>query len=217
MKDNYSTIIHFLSTRLNEPLPGRAAQERMLGRVVPMPATVPQNARLSAVLCLLYPIDNELHLVLMRRNEDKTAHSGQVSFPGGRKEPYDDTLMATALREAEEEIGINKTHVQLLGALTPIYIPVSNYNVFPYIGFSNTKPEFKPSANEVAHVLEIPLSLLFHKNKKTITDVISPASKIKIKNVNAYQLSADVLIWGATAMILSELEVLLEGVNTSNI
>ncbi len=177
-----------------------------------MPVTVPQNARLSAVLCLLYPINTELHLVLMRRNEDKTAHSGQVSFPGGRKEPSDDTLLATALREAEEEIGINKTHVQILGALTPIYIPVSNYNVFPYIGFSIAKPEFKPNANEVAHVLEIPLRLLFDKTKKTITDVISPASKIKIKNVNAYQLSQDVLIWGATAMILSELEVLLEDI-----
>ena len=201
--------IELLKNRLKEPLPGRPAQERMTGRVVTMPPTVPENAKPSAVLCLLFPMNDELHLLLMKRREDSTAHSGQVSFPGGRVELTDENYMFTALREANEEVGIQQHEVEVLGALTPLYIPVSNFNVFPYIAFTPQRPLYNLSQNEVSYTIEVPLASLLAPERKTITDVRSPASPQIIRNVNAYVLTDGTVIWGATAMIISELEVIV--------
>lgn len=180
-----------------------------MGRVVTMPLQAPANARLSAVLCLLYPVDNELQLLLMKRREDKTAHSGQVSFPGGRHEAIDAGLMATALREAHEEVGIHSADVDMLGALTPLYIPVSNFHVYPYVGFLPERPAYNLSLNEVSYTIEVPLYSLLHAERKGIADVISPAIPDVIRKVKAYTLEDGTVIWGATAMIISELEVVL--------
>lgn len=203
--------IERLRVRLQQPLPGRSAQERMTGRVVSMPLKVPDNAKPSAVLCLLFPQNDELYLLLMKRREDNTAHSGQVSFPGGRYDTTDADLKATALREAHEEIGILSSEVDILGALTPLYIPVSNYNVYPYVGYAKQKPEYNLSHNEVSYTIEVPLSSLLHTERKVKTDVISPALPGVIRNVNAYKLEDGTVIWGATAMIISELEAVLAG------
>ncbi len=206
--DNNSTI-EWLRQRLLQPLPGRAAQERMMGRVLPHPIKVPENARPSAVLCLLFPVDNALQMLLMKRREDNTAHSGQVSFPGGSYEATDADLKATALREAQEEVGIVSSDVDILGALTPLYIPVSNFNVYPFVGYAAKRPQYNLSHNEVSYTIEVPLSSLLHPDRKTVTDVISPAMPDVIRNVNAYKLEDGTIIWGATAMIISELEMIL--------
>ena len=203
--------IEWLRKRLLQPLPGRSAQERMTGRVLPMPIQIPENARLSAVLCLLFPLNDELYMILMKRREDNTAHSGQVSFPGGSYEKTDADIKATALRETHEEIGIPISDVDVLGALTPLYIPVSNYNVFPFVGFTKQRPEYTLSHAEVSYTIEVPLSNLLHPDRKTITDVVSPAMPNVIRNVNAYKLEDGTIIWGATAMIISELEAVFEG------
>ena len=210
MNNESNETIAWLQHRLTQALPGRSAQEKMIGRVLPMPLTVPANARLSAVLCLLFPIKSELNILLMKRMEDNTPHSGQVSFPGGSYEVTDANLQATALREAEEEVGIPAAQVEVLGALTPIYIPVSNFHVYPYIGFLAEQPNYILSHSEVARTLEEPLQYLLHPSRKTKTDVISPAIKQVIPNVNAYQLADGTIIWGATAMIIAELETILE-------
>lgn len=207
----YKDKIEWLRQRLQQPLPGRSAQERMTGRVVNMPLKVPENARPSAVLCLLFPMNDELFVLLMKRREDKTAHSGQVSFPGGSYEGSDADYLATALREAREEVGVLPSEVDVLGALTPLYIPVSNFNVFPFVGYAEKRPEYNLSHNEVSYTIEVPLSSLLHPERKKITDVRSPATPHVIKNVNAYILDDGTIIWGATAMILSELEVALGG------
>ena len=206
--DNNSTI-EWLKQRLLQPLPGRAAQERMMGRVLPHPIKVPENARPSAVLCLLFPMNHDLHMLLMKRREDRTAHSGQVSFPGGSYEATDADLQATALREAQEEVGIVSSDVDMLGALTPLYIPVSNFNVYPFVGYAAQRPQYNLSHNEVSYTIEVPLSNLLHPDRKTVTDVISPAMPDVIRNVNAYKLEDGTIIWGATAMIISELEMIL--------
>ena len=198
--------IERIRQRLQLPLPGRAAQELMTGRVVNMPLKVPENARPSAVLCLLFPMNEELHVLLMKRREDKTAHSGQVSFPGGSYEATDADLKATALREAHEEVGIMSAEVDILGALTPLYRPVSNFNVYPYVGYAKKRPEYNLSHNEVSYTIEVPVSSLFHPVRKTKTDVVSPVVPGVIRNVNAYKLEDGTIIWGATAMIISELE-----------
>ena len=121
--------IEWLKKRLKEPLPGRSAHNKMIGRVLNVPHAIPEHVKLSAVLCLLFPQDNELYVTLMKRKEDEKHHSGQVSFPGGRHEKTDANLLATALREAEEEIGIESNKVEVVGALTPVYIMVSNFQV----------------------------------------------------------------------------------------
>jgi 8-oxo-dGTP pyrophosphatase MutT (NUDIX family) len=201
--------IEWLRERLRQPLPGLAAQERMMGRVVTMPLKVPDNARPSAVLCLLFPVNEELYVLLMKRREDKTAHSGQVSFPGGSYESTDADLRATALREAQEEVGIMSSDVDILGALTPLYIPVSNFHVYPFVGYAQKRPEYNLSHSEVSYTIEVPLSALFHTDRKIVTDVISPARPDLIRSVKAYKLDDGNIIWGATAMIISELEVLI--------
>ena len=206
----YTEKTEWLRARLKQPLPGLAAQELMMGRVVSLPRVVPENARPSAVLCLLFPMNDELHVLLMKRREDKTAHSAQVSFPGGSFDQADADLRATALREAQEEVGIVSSEVDILGALTPLYIPVSNFNVYPYVGYSTQRPVYNLSQNEVSYTIEVPLRTLFHADTKITTDVVSPAMPGTIRNVRAYKLPDGTVIWGATAMMLSELEVILK-------
>lgn len=201
--------IGWLRERLNAPLPGFAAQERMMGRVIAAPPQVPENARLSAVMCLIYPTENNWHMLLMRRMEDGRAHSGQVSFPGGRYEPEDESLLFTALRETEEEVGIASTQINVLGSLSPLYIPVSNFHVFPFVGYAPSRPVVSLSAFEVSYIIETPLGWLIDDRNKITTNVTSPAVPGLIRNVKAYQLADGGIVWGATAMMLSELEVLL--------
>ena len=195
---------------MRQPLPGRAAQERMMGRVVSMPIKIPDNARPSAVLCLLFPMNDDLYVLLMKRKEDNRAHSGQVSFPGGSFDTTDADLRATALREAQEEVGIVSADVDILGALTPLYIPVSNFNVYPFVGYAQNRPAYNLSHNEVSYTIEVPLTSLLHADRKIVTDVTSPAVPDVIRKVKAYRLEDGTIIWGATAMIISELEAVLE-------
>jgi 8-oxo-dGTP pyrophosphatase MutT (NUDIX family) len=182
----------------------------MAARVKAMPARIPDDARASAVLCLLFPVAGELNVLLIKRMADKGAHSGQISFPGGRQDATDADLKATALREANEEVGIVSSDINILGALTPLYIPVSNFLVYPYVGYTPQKPDYRLSVNEVAYVIELPLNTLFHEARKTMVDVTSPAMPAIIRNVKAYKIEDDTVIWGATAMILSELEVIMD-------
>ena len=201
--------IEAIKSRLQLPLPGAAAHELMMGRVRNFPAKVPDDARQSAVMCLLFPIDGQLNILLMKRREDNTAHSGQVSFPGGRYEPEDLTLENTALREAFEEVGVLQEELTILGPLTTLYIPVSNFNVSPFLAYAEKRPEYTLSPDEVSYVMEVPLSDLFNHKRKIKTNVISPAMPDSIFNVNAYQLEDSTIIWGATAMILSEIEMII--------
>jgi len=180
-----------------------------MGRVRQHAGEVPAHARPSAVLCLLYPVNDHLHVLLMKRNTDRSAHSGQISFPGGKYEPTDQSLLHTAMREAREEVGIQGSEVDVLGALTSLYIPVSNFNVYPFIAYAPQRPTYTINPSEVAHIIEVPISLIMDSTTKIATRVVSPAMPTTPLLVNAYTISSDTLIWGATAMILSELEVLM--------
>ncbi len=207
---DYNRKITWLKDRLLKPLPGFEGQERMAARVLPMPPEIPESARFSAVLCLIYPVDGELHLLLIKRREDGKAHSGQIGFPGGKYELEDESLEFTAKREAWEEVGIKGEDYQVLGALTPLYIPVSNFKVFPFVAFSQGRLDYLPAADEVAEIIEVPVQVLFDNENKITTDVVSPALPLTLRNVKAYKIPGEKIIWGATAMILSELEVVLE-------
>lgn len=182
----------------------------MTGRVLPMPSQIPDSARPSAVLFLLFGEETNPHLLLIQRTADGRAHSGQISAPGGRWEPADADLRTTALRETEEEVGIAPKDVDVLGALTPLYIPVSNFLVHPFVGYACALPPLSPSAHEVHRTLEVPLAALFSPSAKIQTEVRPTSAPGLVLNVPAYKLEGDEsIIWGATAMMLAELEAVI--------
>ena len=196
-----TSIIHLIKEQLQLPLPGVAAQDKMTTRSKATPA--PTNARLASVLCLLYPKKGKWHLPLIQRVITKNdKHSGQMSFPGGKLEPTDRTNQAAALREAQEEIGIKKEDIILLGNLTSLYVPASNFQVFPFIGYLNYTPIFIPQEREVAEVVEVELEKLIHpKTKKYKT--IKYGNGYSIKDVPYFDVN-EKTVWGATAMMLNE-------------
>jgi len=154
----------------------------------------------AGVLILFYPRENRLHLVLTRRTERMDHHQAQISYPGGRCEPGE-SLEQTALRETEEELGVSPEDVHILGELTPLYIPPSNYCIYPFVGITDSRPEFVPSEKEVAEVIEVPLDhLLDTRNiKEEIWVIRGESIRVPFYSYSGHK------IWGATAMVLAEL------------
>lgn len=180
-----------------------AAQNKMMPfgptqRVMPQDKT---GLRVGAVLVLLYCRHNDIHLVLTKRREDLHAHAGQISFPGGRQEETE-TLLTTALRETEEEIGIPTTAVHSLGQLSTIFIPPSGFVVHPFVGWyqNGGAPEFTPSEGEVAQIIEVPLKTLLDPE----TAVQEPWDFKGHEVMVPYFAIEDHKVWGATAIMLSE-------------
>lgn len=165
-----------------------------------------QQTKKSAVLLLFYPENNKLNLIFIKRQDYEGVHSGQIAFPGGKFDIDDKTLKNTALRETNEEIGINVNDIEIFGELTEIYIPPSNYLVKPYIGYISYKPEFSLNEREVNLVFAIDIneinasSIIYEKEI-----VLNNTLKIKAPyfNLNGH------LVWGATSMILNELIIKL--------
>lgn len=200
-------LLKLLEARLQEPLPGAEAHALMFPAIKAMPEQFPDNMRLSAVMALLFCKEGEWCLLAIRRTVDGHAHSGQIGFPGGKEEPGDENLKATALRETFEEVGIEAASIRVIGALSPVFIVVSNFRVFPYIGIIEQPVTYKPSVREVDEILEIPLTQLFTPGGRVQTIVSSPAFPDIRRRVNAYQLADGTIIWGATAMMIAELEL----------
>ncbi len=155
----------------------------------------------SAVLILFYPKNNISHIAFIVRPVDNSVHSGQVALPGGRTEPYDESIIDTALREAWEEIGVHKQDVKVIGKLSQIYIPPSNFMVYPVVGAINYNPEFVCNEDEVEHLLEIEWNKLKAPSTRTHTIVTTRNGDI---SVPCYCIDKNI-IWGATSMIISEL------------
>ncbi len=162
----------------------------------------------AGVMALFYPNKDEItNLVLILRKTYKGVHSNQVGFPGGRLENSDKNLKYTALRETEEEVGIPQSEVRVLKKLTKLYIPPSNFWVHPYVGVVDRTPEFIPQESEVEKILEVNLDH-FMDEKNLISQELS-TSYAKNIQVPAFSLNGHV-VWGATAMMLSELKDLLK-------
>ncbi len=191
-----------LTARLQGELPGLNAQLKMTSQTRGQSWEIRPDHRKSGVLALFYPHQEALHLVFMQRTRDGKVHSGQISFPGGKMEESDPDATATALREAEEELNIPAREVQVLGQLTELYIPPSNFLVYPTVGFLPQRPAFRPAEREVAHIIEIPLSeLLDPRHPQLVTHQVRPQLQMEVP---AYLFRGHV-IWGATAMMLNEL------------
>lgn len=198
-----------LQDALSGDLPGETAQLYMASQVRKRELTFENQrntATKSSVLILLYPHQKVLHTTFILRQVYGGVHSGQISFPGGRYEKEDPTLEYTALREAQEEVNIDPASVQVLGTLSELYIPPSNFIVLPVVGYTDTVPDFIPDQTEVAEIIQADLSFLFDEEKRKNTTI----------QVRGYEIEApyyDVkghIVWGATAMILSELKTIIE-------
>jgi 8-oxo-dGTP pyrophosphatase MutT (NUDIX family) len=210
-----SPVLEDVRRALAAPLPGIEGQIKMapqprVGQVNRWEA--PDNYREASVLLLLYPYTSkgwggpELHVVLTRRGEYPGAHSGQISLPGGRREG-DESLQTTALREAYEEIGLAPSTVEVIGQLSPLYTPPSNFYIYPFVAYSAARPAFRPDAKEVAELIEAPLSLL--QNPANHKMEIWRFPNYGERSVPFFDVFGH-RVWGATAMILSEFLILLE-------
>ncbi|MDX2135750.1 MAG: CoA pyrophosphatase [Saprospiraceae bacterium] len=197
-----------VQARLAAPLPGRDAQYRMASlrrredneQFYTQPTT---DARVASVLNLLHYHEGQWRTVLIQRTSNpKDRHSGQVSFPGGRWEETDESLEQVALREAEEEVGIDPTRVRLLGRLTELYIPVSNYIVHPFVGMLEGEARFVPQPGEVAAVITPELRIFRHPDIRKVID-LPLGNGITLPRVPYFEVDGHV-VWGATAMIMNE-------------
>ena len=186
---------------LNQPLPGADAHLTLAPRPRRgwRPGEIPQRARTAAALILLYSIAEEPHLLLTVRASQLAQHAGQVSFPGGGLKP-NETIDDAALRETQEEVGIDPNQVRLIGALSPLYIPVSDFALHPIVGVTHDPPAWQAAAAEVRRVLETPVAELLstagpHRGYRWDED--------RRYQVPYFEVGGE-RVWGATAMILAE-------------
>lgn len=204
-------LIAKISEACKAPLPGWDAQKRLINYTRPAPKDVSKvdpHARLGAVLALLYPKNGELHTVLMMRNTYKGVHSNQVSFPGGAFEKHDLSLWHTALREAHEEVGLSGDKVVKISELTKVYIPPSRFLVTPFLAFTETAPNFIPDEYEVQRIIETPISMFLDRKNILEKNIFIETYNAEVP-IKYYDVEGEI-VWGATAMMLSELAEILE-------
>ncbi len=167
-------------------------------------------ARKAGVMALFYPnIEGQTYLVLILRKTYKGVHSAQVGFPGGKYEDEDKNLRVTAIRETMEEVGVPESMISVIKTMTPIYIPPSNFMVHPYLAVSESTPNFVKQDDEVEDIIEVKLTD-FLDETNTITTRVPTSFDVEV-DVPAFQLNNQI-VWGATAMMLSELKDLLKQV-----
>jgi 8-oxo-dGTP pyrophosphatase MutT (NUDIX family) len=191
-----------LRVRLAGTLPGPDAQVRF----VPVPSTrgwrtgeFPADARVAAALLCLYPLDGGVAVPLTVRATTLPRHAGQISLPGGAKDP-DETLVQAALREASEEIGVDAGAVRVLGELTPIHVLVSGFTLHPIVGVTDTRPVFRPAPGEVDEIVEVPLADLRDASRVRTGTRVRDGVTVEY----SYLELCGHHVWGATAMILGE-------------
>jgi len=198
-----STLAPRLSDRLKEPLPGHEAHLTMAPRYPARQADLAvggRTCREAGVLVLLLPHQDLPAVVLTVRRKHLPDHAGQVSFPGGQREGAEE-LRTTALRESEEEIALNPSSVRLLGPLTPLYIPPSDFCVHPFVGAAHLNPDLHPTDAEVGQVLRVPVSDLLDPDTHEMESRALHDTDVEVP----YYAVAGHAVWGATAMMLAEL------------
>ncbi|ADQ79973.1 NUDIX hydrolase [Paludibacter propionicigenes WB4] len=196
-----------LKQKFQQPLPGTASHLKMAPPNRAKELLEKENhlltARQSAVMVLLFPSNNRLQAIYIKRSEYDGVHSGQIAFPGGKQEKTDPGFEATALRETFEEIGVTADKIEIIGQLSDLFIPPSNFIVKPFVGYCTHQPAYKLDPREIQAVVEIDLADFYSENrifeKEFSTGTAGKTIKAPYFAINGIE------IWGATAMITSEL------------
>ena len=207
---NFQHFITQLEITITNDIPGEKSHQKMrvnYDQSIELPFSK-NNATAAAVLILLYLEDNEIYFFLTKRTDELEHHKGQISLPGGTQEG-NEKLIDTALRETQEEIGINKTSISIIDKITPLFVPVTGFMIYPFIGYSTNKLDPKIDPVEVATIFSVNISDLLNKENQTIEQ----------RNIRGYDVQVpyfkfnDYQVWGATAMILSEFRDLIKSIN----
>ncbi len=196
-----------LQQQINNPLPGEKAQQLTQVTVsdnVEFPYSIEQ-AMPAAVLILLFPYNNDIHFFLTERTNEVEHHKGQISLPGGAWEEGE-KLHETAIRETEEEIGVQKQAVNYIGSLTPYFTAATGFMIHPFLSWAQEKPETKIHDMEVNSLFHVPISALIDEKTLMIEDwtISGYDAKVPFYNFNGRK------VWGATAAILSEFKSILK-------
>jgi len=201
----FDNLIFHLKKRINTSLPGKDSHKKMKisYRNEKKISFNINRAKPAAVLLLLFPNNKKICFYLTKRTEKLKYHKGQISLPGGSNEKGE-SLLETALRETEEEIGVNKNEISILGQITPLFIPVTGFMMTPFIGFTSKEPIIKLDSMEVEEVFSVNILDLIN-NDKLITHRQLNGRDVTIPyfNLNNQQ------VWGATSMVLSEFKDML--------
>ncbi|MFZ4456623.1 MAG: NUDIX hydrolase [Bacteroidales bacterium] len=206
---SFLNLVPQLIEKLKEVLPGASAHQRMESDYRrKLDGTVQLNdPKQSAVLFLLYPDESgETCAAFILRQSNLSIHSNQISLPGGRTEESDRSFEETALRETHEEIGVEPQNVTIIGKLTEVLIPRSGFLVHPYVGFAAERPTFKLQIEEVADLYEVKLADLFHHETKSTHHITDAQGN---RYTAPSYLIAGRHLWGATAMMMAEVEEIL--------
>ncbi|HEX5625792.1 MAG TPA: CoA pyrophosphatase [Saprospiraceae bacterium] len=200
--------IQKLKTKLQGPLPGFDAHRKLAPYKARLDYQIPPDVHIAAVLILLFYKGDRLYFPLITRQSfsDRDKHKGQIALPGGRKELQDPDTRATAIRECAEEIGIASDQVELIGALSPLYIPVSRHHVYPYVGIYHSDPVFNLQSEEIEAVHEVDLDDLLIGDHRQLQELeLADGRAMTVPTIQIGPLK----IWGATGMILEEFTELI--------
>ncbi|MEX0967998.1 MAG: CoA pyrophosphatase [Bacteroidia bacterium] len=206
----FEDFLMYMRDRLSEPLPGEPVQYRMAPqrrRERTMESAGRLNPRQAGVLLVFYPEAGQVMVPLILRPVYEGVHSGQVAFPGGRMEEGDESVVHTALREANEEIGVQREEIRLLGQLSPLYIPPSNFLVTPVLAYAASVPAFRADPFEVAEIIPVPVKALVQETTVKEKQITTWSG---LKLTTPYYALNEFTIWGATAMMISELAEILK-------
>lgn len=190
-------------------LPGQESQSE-LAAFKGLFGKPPQTVRQAGVLALFYPTSEGWHICFIQRpkRNPNDPHAGQISFPGGKREESDKDLWHTAIRETEEEIGIPAEEISMIGSLTQLYIPVSNFVVFPKVGFIEQQPQFILQEEEVADIITPPVKHFLHAEAIQKANM-TVRNNVKLQQVPHFKFNQHI-IWGATAMMFNELRSIMQ-------
>lgn len=198
----FDPFINSLVGKLKGPLPGVEFQRKfMTEEKLRLNATPNETTRQSAVLIVFYPSENQVFVPLILRPQYDGTHGGQMALPGGKMEYADENLVRTALREAQEEIGVRAMDVNIIGELTDVFIHVSNFVVKPVVGYLDYKPDFFPDQREVEKIFEVPFSEFLKIENKGIRNITVGKRNMTVPGFDIQKQ----WIWGATALIMNEI------------
>lgn len=199
----YESLKYSLKNSLLGELPGSEAHIKMLppGRRLKTEENDLSSVKMSSVLILIFPEGDQLFTCLTTRPSTMKHHPGQISFPGGKVEKDDVSAEMTALREAHEEVGIDPAAIEILGKLSDLYVEVSKFSIQPFLAWADRKPDFLVDFEEVEELILLPISDYFIDGTIRETELQTAIGLLTVK----YYPFNDKIIWGATAMILTEL------------